>query len=1354
MARFTEERMFEKLGELTPSKKTRVSKTVCPQGYYFDDDKGECVKIEFLDCPSGVCHLPDSSGNIKYRNTLIKGYNYPKDTNAAQAWEVQKNQFPYAAEDADLWYNTWYAQRMAKPEFAQLAEQRLNSTVKGETPYVLEAQPTYQKEGHDGYATTYIKKVSNTANKPFENKIIVNGAIYPDSGNNDYYNSMMAKPSKQREYLFEELLHEKTHWDDNNYPQTGTSRHDIEKDEVLNSVLPKEYLIANPEGKIYHWDDNDNLLPFKFDEGLPEGQLEYLSRPTEVRARLNTWRQYNNISPTKDYHPSEIKRIIDSNVKKILNNPETVNPLDYRNILELYQIIHGDPKVLKELNDKYVSNDSDQELDLAQYGGQPKYPGGGEIELQGLKYRKDDSGKFFYLSGAPVTDTLLIQRLTYEGKPIGSSPAVTSLYPKPNLDFRTTDKKIADTKNKGMAYQSTANELAALEKQKAKEVADAKAEQDQLAQQSFERTVGADNTRVVPQVTPIEFKVETPWEQEASITKRYKEMARHIIQNGQHIAVGLDDEYLSAENSHRPGGPLSLEEIVIERLKKDPDFLMKDFAKREQKMYDQAPWYVKAINDVAAFAADPITTTERAVFDFERPLMFQALQSLNPDQFGGDSEFYNRALRRDENVLNNAFNYINPMRYGASAGLKAYDGDYLGAVGDVATGYLMGRALPGMAKGAGSAVTRIAKAPLLGLEGLPSYATYGNAANLYFGKHAITENLPNAIEQYSKGNIGEGNRELFYTALGVTPLAMEREALKNLSKDVLGLSKDVLGMNKFKPTKFSEPLSYNQIYYRDNLLPLIEQEAPGFVHEIVPAADAKLLKDSGIKYDKRVLAEKPTDVPLFTKATQQEAFDESFDFGKQWVLGENKSAYDALAAEQIELQKAKNYLAEKAYSDIVKNNDISDNVLQKYPIEMATAEDLWFEEQMQQIMSKNPTMEELAIAENELLSSKINNEAQLAIYDKALQLGGATPEFINEIKDLKQSLINRTNSFKEHADFIRAGEEKIIQDGLNKIPLDETFVSKVQKLYENAGAKMRSENVPVKDFIPNSGIADVNLNARNKLVHIAENDPMWKTLSESDKEYLLNNMQGISGVRRSSGSTITIGSKPGETLLVKSTPVNNGRVTGVEPTYQEIQVQDMIRPSSIGDTGIHEFGHDIQRLFPGSSATNETLGGWSDILQDVSEESRNLFQYDVPSDKNEVAKLFKEALVEPTPAVNGNFTYETWLSGPDELHSNLMIARKNIVDDLIKNHGETLESAVDLLKNNEDYYLDYILEHPKIQQHFKPEASVPLKKVVLKSLPMLIPAVGLGVAGSMDTQTLPENKYGGNIKNLSKFIRK
>lgn len=71
----------------------------------------------------------------------------------------------------------------------------------------------------------------------------------------------------------------------------------------------------------------------------------------------------------------------------------------------------------------------------------PKYPGGGEVELQGMRYRKDDTGKFFYLTGAPITDPLLIQKLTYEAKPVGSSPAVApSPYGKP--DIRTGSMKV------------------------------------------------------------------------------------------------------------------------------------------------------------------------------------------------------------------------------------------------------------------------------------------------------------------------------------------------------------------------------------------------------------------------------------------------------------------------------------------------------------------------------------------------------------------------------------------------------------------------------------------------------------------------------------------------------------------------------------------------------------------------------------------------------------------------------------------------------------------------------------------------------------------------------------------------
>ena len=73
--------------------------------------------------------------------------------------------------------------------------------------------------------------------------------------------------------------------------------------------------------------------------------------------------------------------------------------------------------------------------------GMPKFPNGGEVELQGMRYKKDESGKFFYLTGAPITDPLLIQKLTYESKPVGSSPAVApSPYAKP--DIRTGSMKV------------------------------------------------------------------------------------------------------------------------------------------------------------------------------------------------------------------------------------------------------------------------------------------------------------------------------------------------------------------------------------------------------------------------------------------------------------------------------------------------------------------------------------------------------------------------------------------------------------------------------------------------------------------------------------------------------------------------------------------------------------------------------------------------------------------------------------------------------------------------------------------------------------------------------------------------
>ena len=338
--------------------------TRCPKGYYMDEATMECVKIEIPE--RGI---KDANGNIRYFNGLIKNYKYPANTKAANAWETEKLQFPYAVDDADAWYSNWYAGRMSKPQFAQLAEQRFNASANRQTPYVLQAGPAFDRHSPGSVAVTFIKKVNDPASKPYENKIVVNSAVYPDEGFNDYYNSLFVNPNYAKNYLTKELVHEKSHWDDNNYPQPGISRLSVKDDKVLNKILPGSYYVP---GKGSMWDNDTGTPTYNFYENLPKEELEYLSRPTEVRARLNVWRKLNNISPTKDYSPSEIEEIINNNIQDLKDNPDKES--DYKNILELYHLIHAEPKILKQLNDSYVSTDSKKELDKAKVGGIPELP--------------------------------------------------------------------------------------------------------------------------------------------------------------------------------------------------------------------------------------------------------------------------------------------------------------------------------------------------------------------------------------------------------------------------------------------------------------------------------------------------------------------------------------------------------------------------------------------------------------------------------------------------------------------------------------------------------------------------------------------------------------------------------------------------------------------------------------------------------------------------------------------------------------------------------------------------------------------------------------------------------------------
>jgi hypothetical protein len=300
--------------------------------------------------------------DLEKNRLLIKDYKYPKNTEAANVWEIEKQQFVPAAHDADEWYEKWYKARMTKPEFAEVAKQRYDATVNRKTPYVLETSETYGNEGHSGKATTFQPTVSDPNNIPYQNKIFINSGFSANGGIDPYFDKYLHYPKHAKDYLKYEMIHEKSHWDENNYRQPGTDRRNIKDDEILNKVLPKEYLVPGENPSIYFFDFNNNLRN--------KENLEYLSRPTEVRARLNRWREYNNIDPLKNYTPSEIQNIINKNVNHFKENPfENIDD----NILQLYNIIHADPNILKTLNDKYVSNDSNKDLDTAKNGGSIKW---------------------------------------------------------------------------------------------------------------------------------------------------------------------------------------------------------------------------------------------------------------------------------------------------------------------------------------------------------------------------------------------------------------------------------------------------------------------------------------------------------------------------------------------------------------------------------------------------------------------------------------------------------------------------------------------------------------------------------------------------------------------------------------------------------------------------------------------------------------------------------------------------------------------------------------------------------------------------------------------------------------------
>jgi len=126
-------------------------------------------------------------------------------------------------------------------------------------------------------------------------------------------------------------------------------------------------------------------------------------------------------------------------------------------------------------------------------------------------------------------------------------------------------------------------------------------------------------------------------------------------------------------------------------------------------------------------------------------------------------------------------------------------------------------------------------------------------------------------------------------------------------------------------------------------------------------------------------------------------------------------------------------------------------------------------------------------------------------------------------------------------------------------------------------------------------------------------------------------------------------------------------------------------------------------------------------------------------------------LVEPNlKDINNTKDNTAWLSAPGELHSDLNLVRYKVVRKYAKAHNMSIKKATKEIKKletqgNIDLYYDYIKD-PNINQHFKEDISNETKIKLLKFLPAVIPAIGVGINANTPKK---EMKKGGIVTKLT-----
>ena len=165
-------------------------------------------------------------------------------------------------------------------------------------------------------------------------------------------------------------------------------------------------------------------------------------------------------------------------------------------------------------------------------------------------------------------------------------------------------------------------------------------------------------------------------------------------------------------------------------------------------------------------------------------------------------------------------------------------------------------------------------------------------------------------------------------------------------------------------------------------------------------------------------------------------------------------------------------------------------------------------------------------------------------------------------------------------------------------------------------------------------------------------------------------------------------------------------------------------PSQVSGVTAHEYNHTAQEI-----------KDWGQVISTFDPE----YGYYVPNKETEIGRMFADAMVEPNKLKNlgDKHDYQTWLSSPSELHSELGKARFQVYTNYRKS-GISHEEAMNYLKNPDDELLDYLLKHGDLEKHFKKTTKRDIKHELLRLMPVAVPAaVAVGTAMSQEQEDKP-----------------